>query len=865
MATEHEDLSPVFQPEEDHFRREAILEAVGYAAECFLRSGSWRECIAEVLKRLGTAADVSGAYIFENNPGRDGQTRTSLRHLWQAPGVVLKGDRSALEDISLRAAGMDSWLDRLSRSESISGSIRKFPSKVRALAGAEGIKSFVLVPVLDDQSLWGAMGFDDRREERTWGQSEVEALKAAASILGAAVGSERVKARLAATEFELRAVFSAIRHAVFIVDSRGVHLKVVPTNPDLLYRPADQLLGRSLREVLPREQSDRFMACIREVLAKTAPVQIEYQMRVGPGREETWFTAVFSPLTRDTVLIVAQDVTERKKTEAAARQSEARYRQLFENLLESVYQSAPDGKITSANPAMVRLLGYDSEEELLSVNAAETYANAEDRRVWVERLNKEGELRNFEVSLKRKDGTLIPVLLNARAIYDAEGAVRCYEGTITDITDRKRLESQLILLANRDPLTNLFNRRRFQEELELQLNQSKRYGMQSALLWLDVDRFKEINDTMGHRSGDELLVELARLLETLLRSHDVLSRLGGDEFAILMPHVDALQAQTVAARLLEAVHRHNFEIGGQPLRITVSIGIALYPEHATTADKLLVHADLAMYRAKEEGRNRFSFYKLRAERSERLGFRLTWIKNIRRALDKDLLRLHVQPVQDLRTGAVTQHELLLRMVGEEGSLVSPENFLDVAVKFNLIQEIDHWVVGQAVRIIEDQVRAGREPLLEINLSAKAFVDGDLLALFEKELVRINPAFLVVEISEMSALAEFHHAQRFMALLKKLGCRCALDDFGVGLTSFQHLKHLPLDFLKIDGSLIQNLAHNRVNQHIVQAISHLTRSLGILTIAECVDSQETIRLLRDYGVDLAQGFEIGEPQELGSAF
>jgi len=480
-------------------------------------------------------------------------------------------------------------------------------------------------------------------------------------------------------------------------------------------------------------------------------------------------------------------------------------------------------------------------------------------------MTKEGELRNFEVALKRRDGTQFPVLLNARAIRDPKGQILYYEGTITDITDRKRLEAQLILLANRDPLTNLFNRRRFREELELHLSQSKRYGLQSALLWLDIDRFKDINDTLGHRSGDELLVELARLLQSLLRDHDVLSRLSGDEFAILMPHVDALQAQSVAARLLDAVHKHNFEVGEQPIRVTVSIGIALCPEHATTADKLLAHADLAMYRAKEEGRNRFSFYMLQAERSERLELRVAWVKNIRRALDKNLFVLMAQPILDLKSDAVTQHELLLRMTDPAGGLILPDAFLDIAIKFNLIQEIDHWVLRQAIRLLKEESRAGRRPVLEVNLSAKAFVDLDILALLEKEIAQVNQGSLVLDITEISTLSEFHHAQKFIGALKKLGCRCALDDFGVGLTSFQHLKHLPLDYLKIDGSLIQNLTHNPVNQHIVQAISHLTRTLGMQTIAKCVESRETIDLLREYGVDMAQGFEIGEPVPLTSVF
>lgn len=865
IATEPKKIVPVRLPEEDHFRREAILEAVGYAAGCFLRSDSWQDCIPEVLRRIGLAADVSCVCVFQNRTDPAGLPLTSLRFNWRAPGVTFTHKPDVFKDISIKAAGLDSWLELLDCDKPIHGPVIKFPDNVRAVLAAERIQSFVLVPIFDRKNLWGFMSFDDRRAEREWSLQEVEALRAAANILGAAIENTRVKSELTSSEAELRSIFTAIKHAAFILDAQGRYLKVMPTNPDLLYRPAAQVLGKTLHEVFPKQQADYFLDNIRLALSRKAPVQIEYGLAAGVQQKETLFTAVLSPLSDSTVLFAAHDVTERKRTTAADKESEAKYRQLFENLLESVFQSAPNGKIISANPAMVRLLGYEAEEELLAVNAADTYANAEDRTVWVERMTKEGELRNFEVALKRRDGSQISVLLNARAIRDPEGQTLYYEGTITDITDRKRLESQLIFLANRDPLTNLFNRRRFHEELEHQLSQSKRYGLQGALLWLDIDRFKDINDTLGHGSGDELLVELARLLQGLLRDHDTLSRLSGDEFAILMPQVDALQAQAVAARLLDAVHKHNFEVGGQPIRVTVSIGIALYPEHATTADKLQAHADLAMYRAKEEGRNRFSFYKLQEERSERMGHRVAWVKNIRQALDKNLFVLMAQPILDLTSDAVIQHELLLRMTDAAGGLILPDAFLDVAIKFNLIQEIDHWVLRQAIRLLKEEARAGRRPVLEVNLSAKAFVDLDLLALLEKEMPQVAPGSLVLDITEISTLYEFHHAQKFIVALKKLGCRCALDDFGIGLTSFQHLKHLPLDYLKIGGSLIQNLTHNPVNQHIVQAISHLTRTLGMQTVAQCVERPETIDLLREYGVDMAQGFEIGEPQPLTSVF
>lgn len=432
-----------------------------------------------------------------------------------------------------------------------------------------------------------------------------------------------------------------------------------------------------------------------------------------------------------------------------------------------------------------------------------------------------------------------------------------------DISERKRFESQLVHIANHDPLTGLFNRRRFDEELDRQLSEAQRYGRRGALLFLDLDQFKDVNDSRGHRAGDDLLTSLAMLLRQRLRDTYIIARLGGDEFSVLLPHADEEQACAVARELLEAIRGHTFVVAGASLGITVSLGIALFPDHGTSAGELLSHADMAMYRAKEEGRNRASMFSPDGDWQAQIESRIGWHQRIREALDCGLFVLSAQPILDLRSDKISQYELLLRMVGPDGELIAPSFFLDIAERSGLIQDIDRWVVRRAIELLAEHEAAGHPIRIEVNLSGKAFADRELLTIIQEDLIfrGVDPANLVLEVTETAAIANIGEAQTFVRTLQAMGCGFALDDFGVGFSSFSQLKHLPVDYLKIDGSFVQDLAANAVDQHLVQAIVSVARGLGKMTIAEFVGDGETVRLLKEYGVDYAQGYYVARPGPL----
>ncbi len=310
--------------------------------------------------------------------------------------------------------------------------------------------------------------------------------------------------------------------------------------------------------------------------------------------------------------------------------------------------------------------------------------------------------------------------------------------------------------------------------------------------------------------------------------------------------------------LLRAVRDHEALAGGRSMRMTTSLGIAHFGEHGATADELLAAADMAMYAAKEAGRDRLNVYEPGSETASRNS--ASWIDRIRRALDEDRFELHAQPILDIVKGEISQHELLIRMLGDDGEIIPPVAFLGVAERFGLVQSIDRWVVAQAIRLMERELQAGRELRLEVNLSGRSVDDRELPVLIQEELGKtsVNPDNLILEITETTLISNMADARSFAEMLTRVGCRFALDDFGAGFGSYYYLKHLPLHYLKIDGDFIRNLPTSMTDQLMVKAMVQVAKGLGMKTVAEFVGSDETLVFLREYGVDYAQGFHIGKP-------
>lgn len=622
----------------------------------------------------------------------------------------------------------------------------------------------------------------------------------------------------------------------------------------------DEVLGKPLDILLPPGTAARHRRFVADfgrgpVKQRTMAERQELTARRKSGEVFPVQIGIARVTVEDETLFlaVAQDLTERKETERRLRESEERFRLAFENAPIGVALTDGQGVIQQANRALCAMLGCEAGQVIgrpLSAFLLDAAALPDLAAL---------QTAATCVALRHRDGQTIWVELSSAAMGNRRGETT-YILQLQDVTDRKRYEAELVRLALVDSLTELANRRRFQQVLEEALAESRRAGTAGALFFIDLDMFKHINDTLGHPAGDEVLQQVAALLRSTLRPGDTAARLGGDEFAIVLPHTDGRQAARLADRLLAAIRRARFAGGETPVALTASAGVVLFPDHGETVTELLSKADMALSEAKESGRDNWALFTPDSRWQQEMEARLLWRRRISDALAQDQFVLHYQPILDLRRNAVTHHEALLRMVGEGGELISPGEFLGVAERFDLIQQIDRWVLDRALQQLAALRRAGRSQVLEVNLSGRTLTDPELPGLIRRGLADrgVDPASLVLEITETAAIRDLEQAERFIGEMKALGCRFALDDVGAGFASLYFLKRLPVDYVKIDGAFIRNLPHDTADQHLVRALANVCRELGKRTVAEFVDSEESLRLVRAYGVDYAQGYLIGRP-------
>ena len=551
-----------------------------------------------------------------------------------------------------------------------------------------------------------------------------------------------------------------------------------------------------------------------------------------------------------------RDVHARTEAERAQADAEARFRTAFEEAPIGMAIATLDGRFLQVNRALSAFTGREQEElegtpvvRLLHPDDREQGAEALARLARGDRAAVRGERRWLHAS-----GTIVWAAINATLVRDEHVLLQ-----VQDVTERRRYETELHYLADHDPLTGLLNRRAFARELEAHLEHVRRYGPRGAALVLDLDHFKNINDTLGHGMGDELIVSLADALRAELGERVAIARLGGDELAVLVPDGDV---DDVAADVLEAVRSQRVASPSGRLRsVSASLGIAGFDEDGLDAEDVLANADLAMYEAKEAGRDRAVAYRPTGRTSSQ--GRVSWPDVIRDGLDEDRFVLQAQPIMNLATGDTSQFELLLRLRDPFGELISPAAFLPAAERYDLIGAIDRWVVQRSIAMLAEENRRGRRLTFEINISGRSAGDADLLALIEGELRthEVDPAQVIFEITETTAVANIPRAQEFANRLAALGCRFALDDFGAAFASFYYLKHLPFDYLKIDGEFVRGCVTDRTDQLVIQAVVDIARGLGKRTVAEMVGDEETLELVRNLGVDYVQGFHIGRPAPL----
>ena len=556
--------------------------------------------------------------------------------------------------------------------------------------------------------------------------------------------------------------------------------------------------------------------------------------------------------------------TERTHTLLALRASEARYRELYENVVAGVFQSTVDGRFMSANPALVRMLGYASEDELLGVDIGkDLYMFPEGRENWLRNIQESGEIRNAELVLKRKDGRKIVVLENSRAVYGEQGRILYYEGTLTDITEAHELSQQLSYEASHDALTGLINRREFEHRLQRAIESAQIGDTKHALCYVDLDNFKVINDTCGHVAGDELLRQLASTLQQRIRAHDTLARLGGDEFGVLLHDCPLEHAAEVAQGMRRAIEQYQFVWGTNSFFVGASIGVVPIEGTQRRVTQVLSAADAACYAAKDQGRNRVHVYREDDSAVVRRHGEMQWVSRVKRALSEQRFFLEAQPVVPLADGpeARVHYELLVRLRDENDRRVPPGAFMPAVERYNLSSRLDRWVIGAAFAWLKRNLPKLRDvERFFINLAGDTLGDRELGQYILQGLREsdISPERIGFEITETAAINNLTRANQLIGELHRQGVAFGLDDFGAGMSSFAYLKALTVDYLKIDGMFIANLGHDPVDLEMVTAINRIGHVMGKHTVAECVEQTSVLEKLREMGVDYAQGFALGLP-------
>lgn len=565
-----------------------------------------------------------------------------------------------------------------------------------------------------------------------------------------------------------------------------------------------------------------------------------------------------------------QLLTQRQRVEDVLSAERERAHTTLTAIGDGVITTDTQGLVIYVNPAAELLLARPAAhmqgQPLASVLQFGDDAQLPGTGEFLERVlygaasQRDGHTRN----LRRHDDSAIPVKVVGSPIHN-QGVLTGAVLVLHDVTREQHYVEQLSWQASHDALTGLVNRREFERRLEELLSRPRVVAHEGALLYVDLDQFKIINDTCGHQAGDEMLREVCRMLQSHLREGDTLARLGGDEFGILLKDCPIGPAARIAEQLRQSAQDLRVIWGERQLSTGLSLGLVQLTPELNTLQEVLRVADMACYRAKESGRNKvFVYQSTDTEMSRREGD-MDWVRRIRLALEQDRFCLYAQeiaPLQTLHEGGL-HVELLLRLRDEDGQLVPPGSFIPAAEHYGMMPAIDRWVVQHALALLARQQRGAggrRITTCAINLSGTSLGDDSLLDFVRAQLAhqRVDPQRLCFEITETSAIAHLPNAVRMIKELRLLGCRFSLDDFGAGMSSFSYLKHLPVDYLKIDGSFVKDLPGDPTNRAMVEVINHIGHVMGKHTIAEFAESPATVDALRAIGVDYAQGYAIARP-------
>jgi diguanylate cyclase (GGDEF)-like protein/PAS domain S-box-containing protein len=681
---------------------------------------------------------------------------------------------------------------------------------------------------------------------------------------------KRSEATLRQSEEQYRILFEGNPVAMYVYDRRTLCILAVNNAAIQQYGFTEQeFLTKTVMDIRPEED-------VPHVLGDMAEHTDGLQRR-GSWRHRRkdgsilHVEIVCHPLNfhgTESVLIAAHDITERKRAEESLQQAEEKYRGIFEDSVIGIFQATLDRRLVSINRTLAQMHGYDSSEEMMedvSRRSPQLFVDPSRMTEMVQVVAEGGTVRGAELEIYRRDGTTKWVRMNLRGIRDANGKVVLREGTVEDITEYKAAAERIKFLAYYDALTELPQRALLQDRLEHALAAARRRHEKIALLFLDLDRFKSVNDSFGHSFGDIVLKAVSQRLKACAREQDTVARVGGDEFLILLSGVkDAADAAIAADRIMSAMNA-SIVLQGHSFSVGCSIGLSMYPEHGMDGETLIKNADAAMYCAKEAGRGNVRFFtdEMNAQAVERLAMD----KNLRLALDRKEFFLVYQPQMEIESGKITGFEALIRWQHPEMGLVPPDRFISVAENNGLILPIGEWVLRTAC----SQARAWQDAGLcavpvAVNVSAVQFRQESFCALVRRVLQEtgLPPHYLELELTESFLMSNADETLYVLRELKEMGVKLAIDDFGTGYSSLSYLRQFPVDKLKIDKSFIRDAMEDCGDAAITTAIISMTKSLRLKVIAEGVENEAQLFFLREHCCDEIQGYYFSKPLSVGEA-